>query len=91
MRSIELVVKAFQRQETQFSPHSNMQQGQRSLTNVKLLDGRNRLAMGIIIHGLAAVFQLCRARSARLTLSTTMGSRSEPKNGKQTRWVAKEA
>ena len=58
-----------------------------------LLDGMNRLAMGhgyYIIHGLAAFFQL---RKARLTPSpsTMMGSLRQQKNGKQTRWAAKEA
>ena len=44
------------------------------------------------IHGLAAFFQLCRARLTRLhSPSTTMGSRGRPKNRKQTRWEAKEA
>ena len=44
------------------------------------------------IHGLAAFFQLRKARLTRLhSPSTTMGSRGRPKNKKQTRWEAKEA
>jgi len=77
-----LVVKAFQRQETQLSPHRNMQQEQR-LLSYNLLDGMNRLSV---------FFQLRKARLTRVhSPSTTMDSCRLPKNRKQTHWAVKEA
>ena len=49
LRSIELVVKTFQRQETQFSPQISQDYAARTEVAHNLLDGMNRLAMGTIL------------------------------------------
>ena len=55
-----------------------------------LLDSMIRLALGTILS--MVFFQLCRAQLTRLhSPSTMMGSRRQPKNGKQTHWSAKAA
>jgi len=78
LRLIVLVVKAFQRQEKQFSPRKNMQQEQRSL-----LDGMNRLAMGTILSMVLQSFSSFAEHSlhAYTLPSTAMGSRRQPKTG----------
>ena len=90
--SIVLFVKAFQCQETQFSPNRNMKQEQRSLTICWTAwhDGMNRLAMGTILSMVLQPFTSF-AEHGLHSPSTTMGSHRQSKNGKQTLWAAKEA
>jgi len=81
--SIVLVVKAFNvDQVMQFSPHRNMQQEQKVAYN--LLDGMNRLAMGSILSMVLQPFPSFAGHGSH-SPSTTMGSRRQPKSGKQPR------
>ena len=83
LRSIVLVMKAFQHQETQLSPHRNIQQEQRLLAICWM-------AWIVLLWVLyypwsCSLFQLRRTWLTHLhSPSTTMGSRRQPKNGKQT-------
>ena len=84
------VLKAFQRQESSF--HLTGTYHSKNRGRLQSVGWHESSCHGYyIIHGLAAVFQLCRAQLTCLhSPSTMMGSRRQPKNGKQTHWVAKE-
>ena len=78
LRSIVLVVKAFQRQETQFSPHRNMQQEQRSLT----ICWTTWIVLLWVLYYLWSCSLFPALQSTAYTLpSTMMGSRRQPKKG----------
>ena len=77
MRSIELVVKAFQRQETQFSPPAT-----RAEVAYNLLDGVNRLAVGTIILSMVLQPFSSFAKHGLHSPSTPMGSRRQPRKQK---------
>ena len=82
--SIVLVVKAFQCQGMQLSLHT------RTEVAYNLLDSMKHLAMDTILSKVLQPFSSFTEHSLH-SPSTTMGSRRQPKQGKQIRWVAKEA